>query len=323
MAYNYDAAPEEQDDGYSIPKILVAVLILVLIGAGIYIYLQQKKLDTSITYLLNSKKEAEQDLNEMIEKYNLAIEESESLEGNLLSERDRIIKYRDSIKNIKNEDLKEDTDFKKTISDLKKRSSVQTVNIQPISNTSLTKIQVNTDNSTPTDKEIFSDDNTKDPQKANETTISETETKKPDNTDKTNAVKSIEAAVPVKTSTTFKRVEMPPTFPGCKGTAEEKRTCFETRVKKHLARKFNSSVIDNLDLERGVKKIWINFDIDKHGNVINVTARSPKNMSVRAKKKVESEAIRAIKKMPKMKPAIQNGKSVDINYTVPLVIMIE
>jgi len=97
MAYKYDSEIEEQDEGYSIPKILVAILFLVLIGAGIYIYFQQKKLDTSISYLLNSKKEAEQDLNEMIEKYNLAIEDNGSLEGDLFDERDQLIKYRDSI----------------------------------------------------------------------------------------------------------------------------------------------------------------------------------------------------------------------------------
>lgn len=321
MAYNYDANPEEQDAGYSIPKILVAVLLLVLVGAGTYIYLQQKKLDTSISFLLNSKKEAEQDLNEMIEKYNLAIEDSESLEGDLLDERDRIINYRDSIRNIKDEDLKKDTDFKKTISDLKKRSSVETVNIIPVNNTSLSRIQTNTtipaENSTP------SVDNTKDPQEENETTVSETETENTSDTAKTEDVVAVETVVPTKISTTFKRVEMPPTYPGCEGTAEEKRTCFAAKVKKHLSRKFNSSAIDYLDLETGTKKIWINFDIDKHGNVINVTARSPKNMPARDKNKVEAEAIRAIKKMPKMKPAKQNGKFVDINYTVPLTILIQ
>ncbi|HIP49766.1 MAG TPA: hypothetical protein EYG92_12485 [Lutibacter sp.] len=314
MAYKYDSEIEEQDEGYSIPKILVAILFLVLIGAGIYIYFQQKKLDTSISYLLNSKKEAEQDLNEMIEKYNLAIEDNGSLEGDLFDERDQLIKYRDSIKKIKKEDLKKDTDFKNTISKLKKKSSVQSISLPEINGA--TKIQTKT-------KSLSNNDSsTLNSMPANNTSVADEEK---DQTDADTTIMSTKKeTAPVKNKhTTFNRVEIPPIYPGCKGSIVEKKLCFEKSVLKHLSRKFNTSIIDGLVLDSGKKKIWINFDINKNGEVINITARAPKNMPVRAKKKLESEAIRTIKKLKKMTPARQNGDPVNMNYTVPLTILVQ
>ena len=44
MSQIYNHEVEEEDAGYSLPKILVAVLLLLMVGAGIYIYLQKKKL---------------------------------------------------------------------------------------------------------------------------------------------------------------------------------------------------------------------------------------------------------------------------------------
>ena len=313
MAYKYDSEVEEQDEGYSIPKILVAVLLLVLIGAGTYIYFQQKKLNTSISYLLNSKKQAEEDLNEMIEKYNIAIEDNGSLEGDLFDERDQLIKYRDSIKNIKKEDLQKDTDFKNTISKFKKKSSVSSISLPEINGA--TKIQKKTNsissNETSTLNSI----------PANNSPVTKTEVTSNADTSKTTK-KKVETPVESK-NTTFKRVEIPPIYPGCKGSIVEKKLCFEKNIIKHLSRKFNTSIIDDLDLEEGQKKIWINFDINKNGEVVNVTARAPKSMPIRAKEKLESEAIRAIKKIKRMTPAKQNGEAVNMNYTVPLTILVQ
>lgn len=311
MDYKHDSDIEEQDEGYSIPKILVAVLFLVLIGAGTYIYFQQKKLDTSISYLLNSKKEAEEDLNEMIEKYNLAIEDNGSLEGDLFDERDQLIIYRDSIKKIKKEDLKKDTDFKKTISKLKEKSSVKAISLPEVNGA--TKIQTKT-------KSLSNNEaSTLNSMPANNTTVVAEEKSQTDT--ETSKKKEV---VPVKsTNTTFKRVEIPPIYPGCKGSIVEKKLCFEKNILKHLSRKFNTSIIDDLDLDTGQKKIWINFDINKNGDVINITARAPKNMSIRAKKKLETEAIRTIKKLKRMTPAKQNGEAVNMNYSVPLTILVQ
>lgn len=316
MAHNYESEFEEQDDGYSIPKILVAVLLLVLIGAGTYIYYQQRKLDTSISYLLNSKKQAEKELNEMIEKYNLAIEDNGELEGDLIDERDRIIRYRDSIKNIKQGDLKKETDFKKTISKLKKESSVESVSTSADDGQVLLNDLNNNTESTSVNALQTITTSLNDTANANN--------KKQELKQKTDSSESVEKKRPkIVKNTTFKRVEIPPTYPGCTGTPILKKKCFEQKIKKHLSRKFNTSIIDYLDLEPGAKKIWINFDVNERGEVVNVIARAPKNMPIKAKTKLEAEAIRVIKKLPKMNAAIQNKEPVSMNYKVPLTFMVK
>lgn len=320
MAYNYKSeSNEHDDDGYSIPKIIVAVLILVLIGTGGYIYYQQRKLDTSISYLLNSKKEAEVDLNEMIEKYNLAIEDNEYLEDDLIDERDQIIKFRDSIKNIKKADLKENTSLLKTISNLKKESSISLVNKNQgdnLSNSNLNANNTTSGNSTNIEYQIT---NKKKTLTLEEKSDSAKVAAKNDSAT-SNVKKEITAP---KKNTTFRRVEIPPTYPGCVGTSVKKKLCFEKKIKRHLSRKFNTTIIDYLELSSGKKKIWINFDINKNGNIANITARAPDDLTSKAKKKLEAEAVRIIKKLPKMIPAKQNGENVSINYSVPLTVVVQ
>ena len=312
MAYTYEPEIEEEDDGYSIPKIIVAVLLLVLVGAGAYIYFQQKKLTTSVSYLLDSKKQAEQDLNEMIEKYNLAIEDNGSLESELEEERDAIIRYRDSIKNIKNEDVTEDANFRETIKQLKKNSALQfTEHLVPlVTKTSPVTLNNNSiENPLPT--------NTK-----KTITDSSSETDNNNSPNKTEEKTKTKEKTPT-TTTTFKRVEIPPTYPGCNGNPTQKKACFSKKIKKHLARKFNSSIVNDLNLTPGKKRIWISFNVDKFGHVVNVHARGPKKMPAHAKNILEKEAVKTIKKLPKMIAARQNGSSVDMSFSVPLSFVVQ
>jgi len=323
MSYIYEPEIEEDDDGYSIPKILVAVLILVLVGAGVYIYLQQKKLTTSVSYLLDSKKQAEQDLNEMIEKYNLAIDDNGSLEGELRKERDALIKYRDSIKNIKEKDISKEANFKQTIQKLKEKSAIQFITPPPVKEATPIVINETTSVKSETPTEIVEENK----ETTNEeTTNKETETikAKAEESTKTEVASTEKDKSPkAKTSTTFKRVEIPATYPGCSGNASQKRACFSKKVKSHLARKFDASIVDGYDLKPGRKRIWINFDVDKFGRVVNITARAPGDMSKSPKIKLEKEAIKVIKKLPKMVAARQNGSSVEMNYSVPISFVVQ
>jgi flagellar basal body-associated protein FliL len=98
MSYIYEPEIEEEDEGYSIPKILVAVLLLILLGVGGYVMWQSNSIKKKFQSLESQKKEVENELDEMILKYNLAIDDNGSLSGELSEERDRIIRFRDSIK---------------------------------------------------------------------------------------------------------------------------------------------------------------------------------------------------------------------------------
>ncbi len=309
MQHIYKPEAKEEDAGYSIPKILVAVLFLFLIGAGVYIYFQKRKLKTSVTYLIDEKKQTEKDLNEIIEKYNLAIDDNDNLEGDLVDERDFIIKYRDSISNVKDKDLKQIDDYKKKLSELKETRTVQFKEVlrpvasplDAISNTKKTTSVQNEEN-TSEEQSPFSEAAT-----LNKDTTSIDENK----------------AAPVAKSTTFNRVETPPIYPGCnRGTPTQKKVCFTKKIKKHLYRRFDATIIGDLNLSPGKKRIWLNFNIDKFGNVVNVKAKAPKDMSSKAKIVLEEEAIQVIKKLPKMTAAIQNGKAVQISYSVPLTLVV-
>lgn len=321
----------EQDDGYSIPKILVAVLMLILIGAGIYIYFQQKKLKSSVTYLLDSKKQVELDLNQMIEKYNLAIDDNSSLETNLKEERDLIIRYRDSIRNVDSKDLKNITELNNTVSRLKEESARQLANasaavivpveIKPASaisndigaNPQPASTQASVGNKNETPDNVTTTDNTA----TGEETTSEPELVSNEKVtdpivDKTAEIDNSKAE---KTSTTFTRVEIPPTYPGCTGTPTEKKACFSKKVQRHLSRKFDASIVDEIDVPSGTKRLWVHFIIDTAGNVADIRASGPHE-------KLEEEAVRVIKTIPKMKAARQNGKSVEISYSVPILIKV-
>lgn len=328
----------EEDDGYSIPKIVGAILFLVLVGAGVYIYFQQKKLKTSVSYLLDSKKQAEQDLNQMIERYNLAIDDNSSLETDLRDERDQIIRYRDSIRNIESKDFKEVASVKETVLKLQEASAIQFANsgASSIENTTL---QIAEEEDFPVVAETTkSESNDKSKTVTVLETIEDTTTDISNNNSpfnnmeelldsfSTNPILDNEVSEPAlvekssvelkkEASTTFNRVEIPPTYPGCEGTAYEKKICFAKKVKRHLTRRFDTSIVDNLNMESGTQRVWVHFYIDKNGYVTNIKARGPHD-------KLEEEAVRVIKSLPKMTSAIQNGKSVQINYSVPITIKI-
>ncbi len=361
MSYIYEPEIEEEDEGYSIPKILVAVLLLVVIGAGAYIYYQQKRITNSIAYLLNAKKQVEQDLNEMIEKYNLAIEDNDFLADELRAERDRIIRYRDSIKNVSGEDFTRITKYEQQIKSLKESSAIvfnESAPLVPPSSldqnaTISAEDQAQADLAEETKKEETKQkEQIKEKPKKQENTRNQTQPQRPvtekvvtpeaevtpnetiSEPEKTEDVAAVEKEKPKEVVTTpvpakkteeytnFVRVETPPTYPGCKGNASEKKACFTKKVKSHVGKKFNTDIIDDFNINSGKKRIWVSFDVDKYGNVINVNARTPSGISNTASKALKKEAERVVKSLPKMTAARQNGSPVKINYSVPITFIV-
>ena len=109
----------------------------------------------------------------------------------------------------------------------------------------------------------------------------------------------------------FVLVEQAPRYPGCKGkTEEEYKKCFNKKIKKFVAKKFNPNTELNLS---GKQRINVQFEIDKNGDIVNVKARGPH-------KRLEKEAIKTIKKLPKMEPAKQRNRKVGVRYTLPILL---
>ena len=115
----------------------------------------------------------------------------------------------------------------------------------------------------------------------------------------------------------FAVIENVPIYPGCekKKNNTEKKNCMSEKVQKFVQKKFNTDLAGDLGLE-GRQRISVQFKIDKYGNVINVRARAPHP-------KLEQEAVKVVKALPKMIPGKQRGKAVGVLYSLPILFQVE
>ncbi len=295
---------EEDDDGYSIPKILVAVLLLLLIGAGGFIMIQNNKVKAMFLTFEQQKKSIENELDQMVLKYNLVIDDNGSLSNELKSERDKIIRFRDSIKNIKGKE--NSISIEEYNKELKKFKEESTKILNDSKTTNTANAVVN-DPAKQIEKDALNQ-NTSTLIQPKQSETSKTEVKQP---------KTEIAETPANVGPqTFDRVEVPPTYPGCAGDAAQKKACFNSKVKKVISEKFNPDLIANLNLPSGVQKMLVSFTVNKFGNITNISAVGPHP-------KMEAEAIKVAKTLPKMTPARQNGVPVDITFKIPISFKIE
>lgn len=121
---------------------------------------------------------------------------------------------------------------------------------------------------------------------------------------------------PVIEEVPFIMLEDAPAFPGCKGTKEEMKECFTLKVRNFVGKKFNSELAESLNLAPGVQRISVLFKIDNSGNIVDVQARAPH-------KRLQEEAIRVIKLLPRMEPGKQRGNAVTVKYALPIAFKIE
>ena len=163
---------------------------------------------------------------------------------------------------------------------------------------------------TPEKIEVVEDD-----KEIEETIIESTET------DETEAVEveeivEVEEEEEVIEDVPFSIIEEVPVFPGCKGSKAEKKTCLNKKLRKHVAKNFDTELANELGLDSGKKKIYVQFKIDKDGTITSINARAPHP-------KLKAEAIRIVKKLPRMKPGRQRGKPVRVGYTLPITFSVE
>ena len=148
-----------------------------------------------------------------------------------------------------------------------------------------------------------------------ETVIESTET------DETEAVEveeieEVEEVEEVIEDVSFMIIEDVPVFPGCKGNKAALKACFSKKVQKHFSRKFDADLPNDLGLSSGRKRVFIQFKIDRNGNIVNVMAKAPHP-------KIKKEVIKVMKQLPKMKPGRQRGKPVGVKYSIPFSLIVE
>ena len=113
----------------------------------------------------------------------------------------------------------------------------------------------------------------------------------------------------------FVLVEQVPVFPGCEkfaGNNLKLKKCMNEKIKKLVARKFNTDIAYDLGLSGERIKILTQFTIDKDGRISQIKTRSKY-------RDLEKEAERVIKAFPKMKAGKQRNRPVKVTYTLPIV----
>ncbi len=109
----------------------------------------------------------------------------------------------------------------------------------------------------------------------------------------------------------FAIVENKPVFPGCENVPKSEETeCFQRMISKHVASNF---VFPEMARQMGISgKVYVSFVIEKDGSISNVEVLRGVD------KLLDDEAVRVIKKLPKMIPAKQRGKPVRMSFQMPI-----
>lgn len=103
-----------------------------------------------------------------------------------------------------------------------------------------------------------------------------------------------------------------PLFKGCKDLSlEENRACFDRKMKKFVNKKFDSGLAEELGLSPGNYKIFAQFIIDEHGNVIDIKVRAPHQ-------KLHKEVQRMVGKLPQFTPGKVGDQNVRVRYLLPI-----
>ena len=114
----------------------------------------------------------------------------------------------------------------------------------------------------------------------------------------------------------FAVIENVPIYPGCEnaGNNNAKRKCMSEKISKFVNKKFNTDLAGDLGLE-GRQRISVQFKIDKNGNVVDVRARAPHP-------KLQAEAIKVVRGLPKMIPGRQRNQAVGVLYSLPILFQV-
>ncbi len=139
------------------------------------------------------------------------------------------------------------------------------------------------------------------------------------NSSTTSNVSSDEEKVDVNEKVAVKpKVIKSPIYPGCekKRTDFDRKKCSTSKIIRHIQRKFNADVAQDLGLKSGIYKVKVSFIIDKNGDatVLNVRTND---------KRLENEAIRVVQSLPKMTPGREDGKRATKNFSVPIQFSVE
>lgn len=100
----------------------------------------------------------------------------------------------------------------------------------------------------------------------------------------------------------YKDVAKPPIYSGCDGSLDNgAKKCFNESISKFIQQEFDSNIATNSESEQ----VAVFFVIDENGDLSSMKIRDTKIT-------VQAEIARVLRKIPKMKPATQDGINVPV-----------
>ncbi len=115
----------------------------------------------------------------------------------------------------------------------------------------------------------------------------------------------------------FAVIEDVPIFPGCEGERnnEARKNCMSEKIQQFVNRRFDTDLGSELGLS-GINRIYVQFRIEKNGNITVLGARAPHP-------RLQQEAERVVNQLPKMQPGKQRGQAVGVLYSLPITFRVQ
>ena len=115
----------------------------------------------------------------------------------------------------------------------------------------------------------------------------------------------------------FAVIEDVPVFPGCENQKnnQARKDCMSEKITDFVNRKFDTGLGSDLGLS-GINRIYVQFRIEKSGDVTVLGARAPHP-------RLQQEAERVVNMLPQMKPGKQRGKPVGVLYSLPITFRVQ
>lgn len=115
----------------------------------------------------------------------------------------------------------------------------------------------------------------------------------------------------------FSAIETVPTYPGCDEGSNNtiRKQCFSDKIKDFVNNNFDVGLGKRLGLT-GENRVYVRFVIAKDGSIKDVDSRA-------SHPELQTEAERVVNSLPKMQPGIQDGKPVNVLYSLPIIFKID
>lgn len=112
-------------------------------------------------------------------------------------------------------------------------------------------------------------------------------------------------------------IQKSPVFPGCEGLESnaERKACLNEKINEFIHKNFDRDLASEYNLS-GSLRTQVLFTLDNKGHIVNVKARGPHP-------RLEEEALRVIKMLPEITPGKQNGKTVNVLFSIPILFEVQ